>query len=139
MRLNEKMSESEIFKILNEMLEKIKVIDLTDDKEKEEMEKEYFAIQGLIKLYQKEIEFSKKLETKNNQLHLVNRKIIKDYRQGVNEKAYKIYLLVENELEEDLYKSEKQHEFKACYYLKNVLSKLRRKYKDLVLQEKGEE
>ena len=134
-----RMNESEIFKKINEMEETIRYKTLIDNDEKEEWEKEYLALQGLIRLYQKEKEFSKKLEIKNNQLNLVNKTIIKDYKEGVNEKAYKIYLLVENELEEDLYKSEKQHEFKACYYLKNVLSKLRRKYKDLVLQEKGEE
>lgn len=134
-----RMNESEIFKKINEMEETIRYKTLIDNDEKEEWEKEYLALQGLVRLYQKEKEFSKKLEIKNNQLSLVNKTIIKDYKEGVNEKAYKIYLLVENELEEDLYKSEKQHEFKACYYLKNVLSKLRRKYKDLVLQEKGEE
>ena len=134
-----RMNESEIFKKINEMEETIRYKTLIDNDEKEEWEKEYLALQGLVRLYQKEKEFSKKLEIKNNQLNLVNKTIIKDYKEGVNEKAYKIYLLVENELEEDLYKSEKQHEFKACYYLKNVLSKLRRKYKDLVLQEKGEE
>ena len=134
-----RMNESEIFKKINEMEETIRYKTLIDNEEREEWKKEYLALQGLVRLYQKEKEFSKKLEIKNNQLSLVNKTIIKDYKEGVNEKAYKIYLLVENELEEDLYKSEKQHEFKACYYLKNVLSKLRRKYKDLVLQEKGEE
>jgi hypothetical protein len=49
-----------------------------------------------------------------------------------DEKAYKIFLLLENELEQDLKKSEECHEYKVHSYCKTLLNKLRRKYKGLI-------
>lgn len=49
-----------------------------------------------------------------------------------DEKAYKIFLLLENELEQDLIKSKECHEYKVHSYCKTLLNKLRRKYKGLI-------
>jgi hypothetical protein len=54
-----------------------------------------------------------------------------------DEKAYKIFLLLENRLEQDLKKSEECHEFKVHYYVKNLLNELRRNYKELIVNKEN--
>ena len=49
-----------------------------------------------------------------------------------DEKAYKIFLLLENRLEQDLKKSKKCHELKIYNYAKNLLDEIRRNYKGLI-------
>ena len=62
----------------------------------------------------------------------VTSEYIKDTKNKENEKAYKIFLLLENELEQDLIKSKECHECKVHSYCKTLLNKLRRKYKRLI-------
>ena len=54
-----------------------------------------------------------------------------------DEKAYKVFLLLENALEEDLNKSYKHHEYEIHYYIKTLLNKFRRNYKDLIVNEEN--
>lgn len=54
-----------------------------------------------------------------------------------DEKAYKIFLLLENALEEDLNKSYKNHEYEIHYYIKTLLNKFRRNYKDLIVNKEN--
>ena len=49
-----------------------------------------------------------------------------------NEKAYKVFLFLENELEQDLKKSEESHEYKIHWYIKSLLNRLRYKYSYLI-------
>lgn len=49
-----------------------------------------------------------------------------------NEKAYKVFLFLENELEQDLKKSEESNEYKIHWYIKSLLNRLRYKYSYLI-------
>lgn len=52
-----------------------------------------------------------------------------------DEKAYKVFLLLENALEEDLNKSYKNHEYEIHYYIKTLLNKFRKDYKELIIND----
>ena len=49
------------------------------------------------------------------------------------EGAYKMFLLLENRLEQELYKSAKSEEFQIYLFVNSLLNDLRREYKILII------